>query len=103
MRERESAPERTCWIELASTELAANEFRITQTEDALRREEVKGEINARETHRKVGKAVRDTIMKLGGTVPEDLPPEPHIRRVERKAQEERKGIENNAPPKSADD
>lgn len=62
-------------------ELAANEFRITQTEQALTRDEIKGDVNARETHRKVGSAVRETIRELGGTMPEDLPPEPSIKKL----------------------
>ncbi|MCK4373580.1 MAG: DNA damage-inducible protein D, partial [candidate division Zixibacteria bacterium] len=63
------------------TELAANEFRITQTEDALKREHIQGDINAREKHRAVGRAVRKTIAELGGTMPEDLPPEPSLKKL----------------------
>jgi DNA-damage-inducible protein D len=62
-------------------ELAANEFRITQAEDKLRREDVKGEGAAINTHREVGQAVRTTIQKLGGKLPEDLLPEPSIKRL----------------------
>ena len=66
------------------TELAANEFRITQAEDKLRRENVKGESAAINTHREVGQAVRTTIQKLGGKLPEDLPPQPSIKRLSAK-------------------
>jgi DNA-damage-inducible protein D len=62
-------------------ELAANEFRITQAEDKLRRERIKGENAAIHTHRKVGEAVRDTIRQLGGMMPEDLPREPSIKKL----------------------
>ena len=62
-------------------ELAANEFRITQAEDKLRREKVKGESLAIHTHRKVGEAVRGTIKQLGGVLPENLPAEPSIKRL----------------------
>jgi DNA-damage-inducible protein D len=62
-------------------ELAANEFRITQTEQALKRNEIEGDIPARKTHEKVGKEVRNTIAKLGGTMPEDLPAEPSIKKL----------------------
>ena len=55
---------------MGSTELAANLFRATQTEDKLRREEVRGKENANNTHFEVGKVVRNTIKELGGTVPE---------------------------------
>lgn len=66
---------------MGRTELAANEFRITQTEGALKREKVKRESSAIETHRRIGKKVRDTIEELKGTMPEDLPPEPSIKRL----------------------
>ncbi len=62
-------------------ELAANEFRITQAEDKLRRERIKGETVAIHTHRKVGEAVRATIQQLGGIMPENLPPEPSIKKL----------------------
>jgi len=63
------------------TELAANEFRITQTEDKLVRENIRGEQQAINTHLNVGKEVRATIKKLNGTMPEDLPPEESIKRL----------------------
>lgn len=58
---------------MGSTELAANLFRATQTEEKLRRENVKGKQKANKTHYEVGKKVRKTIEELGGTMPEDLP------------------------------
>lgn len=58
---------------MGSTELAANLFRATQTEDKLRREEIRGKENANNTHFEVGKVVRNTIKELGGTMPEDFP------------------------------
>ena len=58
---------------MGSTELAANLFRITQTEEKLKRDKIKGEINANETHYKMGKDIRNFIKKQGGTMPEDLP------------------------------
>ncbi len=69
---------------MGSTELAANYFRITQTEEKLRREQIKGEENANITHFQVGKKVRQTIAELGGTMPEDLPtPEKSIKQIEK--------------------
>lgn len=62
-------------------ELAANEFRITQTEQKLVREAVKGETSAINTHFRVGKEVRKAIENLGGTMPEELPKEPSIKRI----------------------
>ena len=58
---------------MGSAELGANIFRITQTEALLEKQEVPNEQIATNTHYKVGKAVRETIAKLGGTMPEDLP------------------------------
>ena len=58
---------------MGATELAANLFRITQTDDKLRRENIKGKEKANETHYAVGKKVRQTIAELGGTMPENLP------------------------------
>jgi DNA-damage-inducible protein D len=62
-------------------ELAANEFRITQTEQKLNRERIQGEESAIQTHHSVGREVRATIQKIGGTMPEDLPPEPSIKKL----------------------
>ncbi len=68
---------------MGSTELAANMFRATQTEDKLRRDEVQGKHQANQTHFEVGKKVRQTIQELGGTMPEALPaPEKSIQQIE---------------------
>jgi DNA-damage-inducible protein D len=58
---------------MGSEELAANWFRITQTEAKLHREGITGKTAANATHRAVGQEVRATIERLGGTMPEDLP------------------------------
>lgn len=63
------------------TELAANYFRATQTWDKLEREKIRGENIAIKTHFTVGKQVRDTIKEIGGTMPENLPPEPSIKKL----------------------
>lgn len=68
---------------MGSTELAANLFRATQTDEKLRRENIRGKEKANQTHYEVGKKVRQTIAELGGTMPEDLPtPEKSIRQIE---------------------
>jgi DNA-damage-inducible protein D len=68
---------------MGSTELAANLFRATQTDEKLRRENIQGKENANKTHYEVGKKVRQTIKELGGTMPEDLPtPEKSIQQLE---------------------
>jgi len=68
---------------MGSTELAANLFRATQTEEKLRRDQVQGKAQANKTHFEVGKKVRDTIKDLGGTMPENLPkPDNSIQQIE---------------------
>ena len=70
---------------MGSTELAANLFRATQTDDKLRRENIRGKENANRTHHEVGKKVRQTIKELGGTMPEELEvPEKSIKEIEKK-------------------
>jgi len=63
------------------TELAANEFRITQAEDKLVRDNINTEAGAIHTHEDVGREVRSAIDKLGGTLPENLLPEPSIKKL----------------------
>ena len=80
---------------MGSTELAANLFRATQTEEKLRRDNVQGKAEANRTHYTVGAKVRQTIKELGGTMPEDLPtPEKSIKQIERE-QEKKKLAEKN--------
>lgn len=71
---------------MGSTELAANLFRATQTEEKLRRENIKGKQKANMTHYEVGAKVRQTIKELGGTMPEDLPTVENIKAIEKKKQ-----------------
>lgn len=76
---------------MGSTELAANLFRATQTDEKLRREQIQGKAAANQTHYEVGRKVRETIKELGGTMPEDLPtPEKGIKQIEREQQKELK-------------
>lgn len=68
---------------MGSTELAANLFRATQTEEKLRRDEVDSKQIANQTHYEVGQKVRQTIQDLGGTMPESLPsPEKSIQQLQ---------------------
>lgn len=77
---------------MGSTELAANLFRATQTDEKIRREKIKGKEKANQTHYVVGKTVRGTIKKLGGTMPEDLPtPDESINQLEKKQQKKLNG------------
>ncbi|MHB0977411.1 MAG: DNA damage-inducible protein D [Candidatus Aquicultorales bacterium] len=73
-------------------ELAANEFRITQTEEKLVRERVATEYDAINTHRSVGARVREAIQEIGGTMPEDLAPEPSIKKLKSDLKKAKKAL-----------
>jgi DNA-damage-inducible protein D len=73
---------------MGSSELAANLFRATQTEEKLKRENIKGKQKANTTHYEVGKKVRQTIQELGGTMPENLAtPDDSIKTIEKKTEQ----------------
>ena len=74
---------------MGSTELAANLFRATQTDEKLRNENITDKELANQTHYDVGHEVRQTIKRLGGTMPENLPtPDKSIKKIEREHQKE---------------
>ena len=76
---------------MGSTELAANLFRATQTEEKLRREKTESKMEANKAHKEVGKKVRKTIKELGGTMPENLPtPQSSIKVLEKKSKDKQK-------------
>ena len=78
------APDQKILDHMGSEELGANLFRITQTEAKMRRDEPQGLDAASAIHYTVGKKVRETIEKIGGTMPEDLPtPEKSISQIEK--------------------
>ena len=66
-----------------STELAANLFRITQTDEKLEKDRVDSEYLAMRTHNMVGGKVRQTIKEIGGELPENLPPEKNIKEIKK--------------------
>ena len=69
---------------MGSEELAANLFRITQTESKLKKDNIQGENNANTTHYNIGKNIREVIEKNGGTMPEKLPkPEKSLKEIEK--------------------
>ncbi|HCP08376.1 MAG TPA: DNA damage-inducible protein D [Candidatus Moranbacteria bacterium] len=74
-----------------ATELAANLFRITQTDEKIKKNNIKGNYNATQTHFMVGGKVRQTIKDIGGTLPEDLPTERHIKELKN---EKKKALRN---------
>jgi hypothetical protein len=69
--------------QLNTTQFAAYMFRVTQAEDKLRRDQIKGKEAANEVHHQAGVVVRRAIAELGGTMPEDLPTEESIKKLER--------------------
>lgn len=77
---------------MGSTELAANLFRATQTEEKLRRDNVKGKNAANNIHFEVGQKVRQAIKDIGGTMPENLPPAEDVVKVGKRL---KKAIANN--------
>ena len=69
---------------MGSDELIANLFRISQAEQKLRNENISFENEANKTHYEVGKEIRNTIEKLGGTMPENLPtPDKSLKELEK--------------------
>ena len=69
---------------MGSDELAANLFRISQTDQKLKNDNIIGEMNANKTHYKMGKDIRNFIKEQGGTMPEDLPtPNKSIKQIEK--------------------
>lgn len=66
---------------MGSAELAANLFRITQTEEKLRKDEIYGKDLANATHYEVGRQVREAMRQISGTLPEDLPTAPDVKKL----------------------
>ena len=78
---------------MGSTELSANLFRISQTEEKLKKDNVKSEKEANKTHYNVGRIVRNAIKEVGGTMPEDLPaPEKSLKQLEKENKRSLKNI-----------
>ena len=71
---------------MGSDELIANLFRISQTEQKLKRDNIQTEKDANKAHYKIGKNIRDVIKKNGGTMPEDLPtPKKSLKQLEKES------------------
>lgn len=85
IKARKTIPEKDNLLDrMNATELAANQFRMTQTRDKLARDGVRSQAQAIQTHEQVGKEVRDAIKRIGGTLPEQIPPAEHIKEVEKR-------------------
>ncbi len=85
---------------MGSEELEDNIFRIAQTDDKLRRDNVDNEYIANSVHYEVGREVRNSIKRLGGMMPENLPtPEKSFKELEKEIKDENKNIEVSASNK----
>ena len=85
IKERKGIPKKDQLMDrMDTTELAANQFRMTQARDKLARERVKDQQLAIRTHEQVGQEVREAIKRIGGTPPENIPPAEHITKVEKR-------------------
>ena len=84
IKQRKTIPDKDNLLDrMNATELAANQFRMTQTRDKLARG-INSQTQAIQTHEQVGKEVRDAIKRIGGTLPENIPPAEHIKEVEKR-------------------
>ena len=85
IKTRKGIPEKENLMDrMNASELAANQFRMTQTRDKLARESIRDQQQAIRTHEQVGKEVRDAIKRIGGDLPESIPPAEHIKEVEKR-------------------
>lgn len=85
IKARKGIPEKENLMDrMNATELAANQFRMTQTRDKLAREGIRNQQQAIHTHEQVGKEVRDVIKRIAGDRPERIPPAEHIKEVEKR-------------------
>lgn len=78
------APKEQLMDRMNTTELAANQFRMTHTREKLKLEKVKNQRDAMETHEMVGREVRAAIAKIGVAMPENIPPAEPIKNVEKR-------------------
>ncbi len=85
IKRKKNIPDNHALLDYAGrAELASNDFRITQTEEKLKLENIQGQKAATEAHHEVGQEVRTTIKKIGGAMPEDLPIEIPIKKLKAK-------------------
>jgi len=75
---------------MGGTELAANLFRITQTEERIKQKNIKGQNNLEYTHNEMGKIVRQTMQKMSGILPENLPQNEDIKDVKKELKQKNK-------------
>lgn len=94
IKKRKNIPKKDQLMDrMDTTELAANQFRMTQARDKLARAPVKDQQQAIRTHEVVGKEVRAAIKRIGGVMPENIPPAEHISQVEKRIKNTRPLLE----------
>ena len=76
---------------------AANQFRVTQTRDKLARQGIHDQEQAIQAHKQVGQEVREAIKRIGGTLPENLPPAEHIKQMEKRIKQAEPRLELEGP------
>ncbi|HXM21105.1 MAG TPA: DNA damage-inducible protein D [Terriglobales bacterium] len=98
IKQRKRIPAKEDLLDRAGrAELAANEFRVTQTQQKLERERIQGESAAISAHRIVGNEVREAIKRIGGTMPEELPTEEPIKKIISEQKRKAKTLERDLP------
>ncbi len=98
IKTRKGVPEKEQLMDcMDTTELAANQFRMTQTRDKLARQQVHDQEQAIQTHKQVGQEVREAIKRIGGTLPENLPPAEHIKQVAKRIKQATPKLELDGP------
>jgi DNA-damage-inducible protein D len=94
IKKRKNIPKKDQLMDrMDTTELAANQFRMTQTRDKLARTPMKDQQQAIRTHEVVGMEVRAAIKRIGGVMPENIPPAEHISQVEKRIKNTRPLLE----------
>lgn len=91
------APKESLMDRMDTTELIANQFRMSQTREKLKRENIRNQRDAMETHEMVGKKVRSAIEEIGGTLPENIPAAEPIKNVEKRLKKSKSRLELGAP------
>ena len=87
------APKEQLMDRMNTTELAANQFRMTHTREKLKLEKIKNQRDAMETHEMVGREVRAAIAKIGVAMPENIPPAEPIKNVEKRLKKKKSVLE----------
>lgn len=86
-------PKENLMDRMDTTELIANQFRMSQTREKLKCENIRNQRDAMETHEMVGKKVRSAIEEIGGTLPENIPPAEPIKNVEKRLKKSKSNLE----------